>query len=59
MVTVGLLALSKPTVTITGPTSVASGSTNNYTLSVSVITAGNGGLDVAASAGTFAVRREA
>jgi hypothetical protein len=45
---------SKPTVTITGPTSVASGSTNSYTISVSVISSGNGGVDVAASAGTFA-----
>lgn len=45
---------SKPTVTITGPTSVASGSTNSYTISVSVIASGNGGVDVAASAGTFA-----
>ena len=44
---------SIPTVTLTGPTTVTSGSTNTYTLSVSVITAGNGGLDVAASAGTF------
>jgi hypothetical protein len=42
-----------PTVMLTGPTTVTSGSTNSYTLSVSVITAGNGGLDVAASAGTF------
>src|SRR5579864_6241082 len=45
---------SVPTITLTGPTTVTSGSTNSYTLSVSVITAGNGGLDVAASAGTFA-----
>jgi hypothetical protein len=44
---------SKPTVTLTGPTSVASGSTNNYTISVSVVTSGNGGVDVAASAGTL------
>ena len=43
-----------PTVTMTGPTSVASGSTNTYTISVSTVTAGNGGVDVAASAGTFA-----
>jgi hypothetical protein len=42
-----------PTITLTGPTSVTSGSTSNYTLSVNVLTAGNGGLDVAASAGTF------
>ena len=40
-----------PTVTITGPTSVASGSTNTYTLTVSG--GGNGGLDVAASSGSF------
>ena len=40
-----------PAVTITGPTSVASGSTNTYTLT----SGGTGfsGLDVAASAGTF------
>jgi hypothetical protein len=43
-----------PTITLSGPTSVPSGSTNNYTISVSVITSGNGGVDVAASAGTFA-----
>jgi hypothetical protein len=43
-----------PTVTMTGPTSVASGSTNTYAISVSTVTAGNGGVDVAASAGTFA-----
>ena len=42
-----------PTITLTGPTSVTSGTTNNYTLSVNVLTSGNGGLDVAASAGTF------
>jgi hypothetical protein len=45
---------SVPTITLTGPTSVTSGSTNSYTLSVNVLTSGNGGLDVAASAGTFA-----
>jgi hypothetical protein len=45
---------SVPTVTLTGPTSVASGSTNAYTISVSTISSGNGGVDVAASAGTFA-----
>lgn len=45
---------TSPTVTLTGPTSVASGSTNTYTIAVSTITAGNGGVDVAASAGTFA-----
>lgn len=43
-----------PTVTMTGPTSVASGSTSSYTLSVSTVTAGNGGMDLAASGGTFA-----
>ncbi|MGC2193603.1 MAG: choice-of-anchor V domain-containing protein, partial [Terriglobales bacterium] len=43
-----------PTVTMTGPTSVASGSTSTYTISVSTVTSGNGGVDVAASAGTFA-----
>jgi Viral BACON domain len=43
-----------PAVTLTGPTTVTSGSTNTYTISVSVVTAGNGGVDVAASAGTFA-----
>jgi Viral BACON domain len=43
-----------PTVTLTGPTSVASGSTSSYTLSVSTVTAGNGGMDLAASGGTFA-----
>ena len=40
-----------PTVTLTGPTTVASGSTNSYTLTVGGT--GNHGLDVAASAGTF------
>ena len=40
-----------PTVTISGPATVASGSTNTYTLTVSGT--GNGGLDVAATAGTF------
>ena len=40
-----------PTVTLTGPTTVASGSTNSYTLTNTG--GGNGGLDVAASAGTF------
>jgi Viral BACON domain len=42
-----------PTVTLTGPASVASGSVNSYTLSVTSSVAGNGGLDVAATAGTF------
>ena len=41
-----------PTVTLTGPASVTSGSTNSYTLTVGG--SGNSGLDVAASAGTFA-----
>ncbi len=45
---------SIPTITLSGPTSVASGSTNSYTISVSIIASGNGGVDVAASAGTFA-----
>ncbi len=45
---------SAPTVTMTGPTSVASGSTSTYTISVSTGSSGNGGVDVAASAGTFA-----
>jgi Viral BACON domain len=40
-----------PSITLTGPTSVTSGSTNSYTLTVGG--SGNGGLDVAASAGTF------
>jgi hypothetical protein len=40
-----------PSVTLTGPTTVASGSTNSYTLTNTG--GGNGGLDVAASAGTF------
>lgn len=40
-----------PSITLTGPTSVTSGSTNSYTLTVGGT--GNGGLDVAASAGTF------
>jgi hypothetical protein len=40
-----------PTVTLSGPSSVASGSTNTYTLTVSG--SGNSGMDVAASAGTF------
>ncbi len=42
-----------PTVTLSGPTTVTSGSTNTYTISVSTIVAGSGGVDVAASAGTF------
>src|SRR5215469_12560759 len=42
---------TKPTVTISGPTSVTSGSTNSYTLTVSG--GGNGGLDVASTGGTF------
>jgi hypothetical protein len=40
-----------PSVTLTGPITVASGSTNSYTLTNTG--GGNGGLDVAASAGTF------
>jgi hypothetical protein len=40
-----------PTVTISGPTSVTSGSTNTYTLTVGG--SGNGGLDVASSIGSF------
>ena len=40
-----------PAVTLSGPTTVASGSTNSYTLTVGGT--GNHGLDVAASAGTF------
>ncbi|MBV8205701.1 MAG: hypothetical protein JO041_02835 [Acidobacteria bacterium] len=43
---------TKPTVTLSGPTSVASGSTNTFTFTVKGA-AGNGGLDVAATAGTF------
>jgi Viral BACON domain len=42
-----------PTVTLTGPMSVSSGSTNTYTVTVTPKTAGNGGLDVSASGGTF------
>ena len=42
---------AKPTVTISGPTSVTSGSTNTYTLTVGG--SGNGGLDVASSIGSF------
>jgi hypothetical protein len=40
-----------PTVSLSGPTTVASGSTNSYTLTVGGT--GNHGLDVAASTGTF------
>ena len=43
-----------PTVTLTGPTTVASGSTNSYTLTVGGT--GNHGLDVAASAGLAAAK---
>lgn len=43
-----------PIVTLTGPTTVTSGSTNTYTISVSTVMSGSGGVDVAASAGTFA-----
>src|SRR6266478_3195180 len=42
-----------PTVTFSGPTSVTSGSVNSYTVTVAGGASGNGGLDVAASAGTF------
>src|SRR5207253_1763103 len=42
---------AKPTVTLTGPTSVTSGSTNTYTLTVGG--SGNAGLDVASTIGTF------
>ncbi len=42
---------TSPTVTLSGPTTVASGSTSSYTLTVGGT--GNHGLDVAASAGTF------
>ncbi len=42
-----------PTVTFSGPTSVTSGSVNSYTVTVTGGASGNGGLDVAASAGTF------
>jgi hypothetical protein len=40
-----------PTMTLTGPTTVASGSTNSYTVTVGG--SGNHGLDLAVSAGTF------
>jgi len=42
-----------PTVTFSGPTSVTSGSVNSYTVTVTGGASGNGGLDVAASVGTF------
>ncbi|HVO25889.1 MAG TPA: choice-of-anchor V domain-containing protein [Candidatus Margulisiibacteriota bacterium] len=45
-----------PTVTLTGPATVAAGSTNVYTLQISVVGAQNkGGLNVAATDGTLAV----
>jgi hypothetical protein len=45
-----------PTVTLTGPTTVAASSTNDYTLQISVVGAQNkGGLNVAATDGTLAV----
>jgi hypothetical protein len=45
-----------PTVALTGPTTVDPSSTNEYTLSISVVGAQNfGGLNVAAPFGTFAV----
>ena len=42
-----------PTVTLTGATSVAPGATNTYTLTITGGPGVTGGLDVAASAGTF------
>ena len=45
----------QPTVVLTGPTSVNSGSTNAYTLTITGGSEIAGGLDVAADAGTFAV----
>jgi len=42
---------ANPTVTLSGPTSVTSGSTNTYTLTVGG--SGNSGMDVASGAGTF------
>jgi hypothetical protein len=44
-----------PTVTITGPTSVNSGATNTYTLTITGGQQAGGGLDVSASTGTFAI----
>ncbi len=43
-----------PTVVLTGPTSVVSGSTNKYTLTISGGQQVEGGLDVAVTAGTIA-----
>ncbi|MFB3917560.1 MAG: choice-of-anchor V domain-containing protein [Terriglobales bacterium] len=40
---------------LTGPTTVTSGATNTYTLTVSGGQRAGGGLDVAASAGNFAI----
>jgi PKD repeat protein len=45
----------QPTVTLTGPTSVSSGSTNTYTLAITGGSDIAGGLDVAATGGAFAV----
>src|SRR5437016_7517745 len=45
----------QPTVTLTGPTSVSTGSTNTYTLTIIGGSDIAGGLDVAASGGAFAV----
>jgi hypothetical protein len=42
-----------PTVTITGPTSLASGASGTYTLTITGGAAAYGGLDVSASAGTL------
>jgi hypothetical protein len=44
-----------PTVTLTAPTSVTSGSTDTYTLTITGGSDIAGGLDVAASGGAFAV----
>src|SRR6267378_6495553 len=40
-----------PTVTLSGPTTVSSGSSNSYTITVG--SSGNHGIDVAASGGNF------
>jgi PKD repeat protein len=45
----------QPTVALTGPTSVTSGSTNTYTLTITGGSDIAGGMDVAASGGAFAV----
>ena len=44
-----------PTVALTGPSSVTSGSTNTYTLTITGGSEIAGGLDVAASGGSFAI----